>query len=136
MTKKWNRLKATFDLPNKEEKTMTKLERAIFQIAVEYMKGSTSSRSEAELTIQDANPRNVVIPGMHWIVETDAFAREHHEEIAKLIVEEFGETIPSDLLLQNNQAWFAWGTILPRIQKKVLDAIEEDFVDDVVDEEE
>lgn len=119
-----------------EEGLMTKLEQAIFEIAIEHLNGQASSRSEAEMEIRDSNPRNVVIPGMHWIVETDAFAREHHEEIVKLIIEEFGETIPSDLLLQNNQAWFAWGVTLPRIKEKLLDALEEDFVDDAADEEE
>ena len=115
----------------------SELENAIFDIAFEYTKGRASSRSEAERLIQEADPSNTPIEGMHYYSDTEPFARVYHTEIVELIESVHGEKIPSDLLLQNTQAWFAWGAILPRITEKLLDALADrgDFVDDVEDDE-
>jgi hypothetical protein len=111
---------------------MTKLEQAIFEIAVEYMKGRASSRSEAEVYLLEANPETTPISGMNYTDDTEPFAQKFHEEIVELIQDYYGqgELIPATLLDLNEQTWFAWGRIVSRIQDKVLDAIQEDFVDE------
>ena len=101
---------------------MSELRQVMKDIAIDNISGM--DRDEARYYLEnDAICSVGSVSGLTYYKETEPIAQEYHDEIIDMMIEVFGDNIPSEMLSLNMMAWFAFESLLGEMIDEIIEEV-------------